>query len=227
MRDWRSRFAGRTNDERGFTLIEVMVSMVVFAISISMVYQAVILVQGRTEKVEGSAFAAGQVRQALAQIDRQVRSGNVLYSPENERPDKPDGTVGCEAVDGSNAGTCMRVYTQANGAQRCVQWQVLPDPADDDTSVLRFRAWSADWTTDPTGASVSAWETVARGLVLDPSQAPFTLDADSAYGSRLLNVHFESLDERRSDPTVLRSSLSGRNTNYGYDAGQCTPVPPA
>lgn len=211
----------RQPDDEGFTLIELLVSMIVFSIAIAMVFSAVILLGGKTRQVEGSAEATSQVRQALAQIDRQVRSGNVLYSPAGE----PTFVASC-TTSTADSGSCMRVYTQSDGVAKCVQWQVLPDPASPGTSLLRSRTWSPDWQTVPGG--VDPWQTVARGLVVSPSADPFTLASGGAYGSRLLNVHFEAIDERRGDDAVvITSSLSGRNTNYGYDAGQCTPVPAA
>src|SRR4051812_31653448 len=109
-------------DDGGFTLTETLVAMIVFGIAIAMVYTALIKVQKYTTDVQGSADANFQLRQAVAVIDRQVRSGNVLYSPANETSPSS-----CTAV-GASAGTCMRVYTQANGAQRCVQWQGVADP---------------------------------------------------------------------------------------------------
>lgn len=199
--------------------------MIVFGISLGMVFSAVIVLQTKTGKVEASAEAVSQLRQALAQIDRQVRSGNVLYAPGNEAVGV-DATAGCTTpMADPNSGTCMRIYTQANGAERCVQWQLLADPARPGTAVLRSRSWQPTWQTSGAGA-VSSWEVLARGLSAAPSQSPFTVDGDTAYGSRLLDVHFEAVDPRRQDPVVITSSLSGRNTHYGYDAGQCTPVPP-
>ncbi len=223
MRDARTRlrvpYRPDRSREEGLTLVELLVSMVIFGVALSVVYPAVLLVQRQVGDVAGSAEAASQVRLALAQIDRQVRSGNVLYSPEDEKDHVPS----CESVDGSQAGTCMRVYTQADGVRRCVQWQVLPDVTAPGTDLLRSRSWRPNWTTE---GGVSDWSTVARGLVPDPSVAPFRLEADGTYGSRLLEIHLEALDRRRAgDPVILSSSLSGRNTSYGYDAGQCTPVP--
>lgn len=220
MRDERrTRSRPDPGGEAGYSLVEMLVAMVVFGVAISVVYSAVLLVQRQVDDVAGSAEAAGQVRLALAQIDRQVRSGNVLYSPEDE----DDHVASCESVTGSDAGTCMRVYTQADGVERCVQWQVLPDPAAAGTDLLRTRSWPPSWLT---GGGVSEWSTVARGLVPAPSASPFRLQADGAYGSRLLKVHLEAVDRRRAGkPVVLTSSLSGRNTNYGYDMGRCTPVP--
>jgi prepilin-type N-terminal cleavage/methylation domain-containing protein len=209
----------RLRREDGFTLTEMLVSMIVFGIAISMVYTALIKVQSYTSDVQGSADANSELRQAVAMIDRQVRSGNVLYSPANEHSPST-----CTA-SGSSAGTCMRVYTQANGAQRCVQWQVTADPAHPGTQLVRSRSWSPTWQTD---GNYTGWNTEARGLITNPSGPPFTLQgAVNAYSQRYLVVRFEAKDPRRPKPAVITSSLAGRNTNYGYDAGMCNPAPPA
>ncbi|MGN6243392.1 MAG: PulJ/GspJ family protein [Motilibacteraceae bacterium] len=207
----------RGREDGGYTLIEMMVAMVVLSLALAMITTALIRSQTLTRDLEATADSASEVRIALAQIDRQVRSGNVLYSPANE----PAQLASCTA-SGSNAGSCMRVYTQANGEERCVQWQVLTDPDHAGTNLLRSRAWSPDWQTD---GKVTDWGIVARGL--NPSAgAPFTLQgATTAYSRRLLDVKFEALDTRRGKSTVIESSLSGRNTNYGYDPGQCSPEP--
>jgi len=216
------RRRGRTDDSRdqGFTLLETLVSMIVFSIAIAMVYTAIIKVQHYTTDVQGSADANAELRQAIAVIDKQVRSGNVLYSPANEV------TPSSCTASGTDAGTCMRVYTQANGLQRCVQWQVIADPGHVGTQMVRSRSWSPNWQTD---GVYTTWKTDARGLVATPSQAPFTLaGAVNAYSSRFLVVRFEAKDPRRgNNPAVITTSLAGRNTNYGYDGGLCNPAPPA
>ncbi len=206
--------------DEGVSLPELLVTMAIFSLVMSIVFTAMISVQRQTAKVEQSAAAVSQVRAGLAQIDKQVRSGNVLYSP----ADEPAGVPSCQSS--GTSGTCMRVYTQTNGPQRCVQWQVIADPAKPGTSILRSRGWTSTWTTD---GNVSAWATVARGLSTTPSVMPFTLQGGAtAYKSRLLDVRLEAVDPRRpGKPTVISSSLSGRNTNYGYDTGLCSPVPPA
>jgi prepilin-type N-terminal cleavage/methylation domain-containing protein len=216
---------GLNDAEGGYTLIEMLVVLIVFGLAISIVYTGLLRTQKLTADLQGSADANSEVRQALAQIDRQVRSGNVLYSPANE----PAILSSCTAT-GAYAGSCMRVFTQSNGADRCVQWQVLADPDHPGSSLLRSRNWSPSWQTD---GSYTAWATQARGLVSPPSTQPFTLSGATAlsttnYGSRLLDIRFEAKDPRRpSAPVVISASLSGRNTNYGYDAGLCSPVPPA
>ena len=79
------------------------------------------------------------------------------------------------------------------------------------------------WQTD---GIYTSWATKARGLLLAPSQPPFTLQgAVTSSSSRYLSVRFEAKDPRRPGAVVLTSALAGRNTNYGFDAGLCSPVP--
>lgn len=214
----RARCSAVRDEDRGFTLVELLIAMTVFGVAMTMVYQAMIRVQTYTRDTQGSADANSELRQAVAQIDRQVRSGNVLYSPANETS-----PATCTA-SGTDAGTCMRVYTQANGLERCVQWQVMNDSAAPGTQLLRSRSWSPNWVTD---GNFTGWVTQARGLFGTPSAAPFTLQgAATSYSSRYLTVRFEAKDQRRPKASVITSSLAGRNTNYGYDGGLCSPAPP-
>ena len=64
------------------------------------------------------------------------------------------------------------------------------------------------------------------------TEAPFTLSAAldvgtpvTAYGERMLVLHLESLDTRSNNSVEIESSITGRNTSYGYTGGQCSPVP--
>jgi hypothetical protein len=162
--------------------------------------------------------AASQLRLAIAQIDRQVRSGNVLFSPALEAT--PSSCTGDAAT---NSGTCMRVFTQSNGDEKCVQWQIIVDPTDPTSRVLRTRSWASNWQTS---GNLTPWSTVARGLRLS-SLNPFTLQgASTPYKERLLDVRLEAYDTRRKTSIVEQSSMSGRNTSYGYASSQCDPVPP-
>lgn len=198
--------------------------MVVFSIAIGMVYTAVVLVQKKISGSEQSSEAVSQLRQALAQIDRQVRSGNVLYSPANEDTQLGVGGAAACPDDNANAGMCMRIFTQSNGLNKCVQWQVTDDPDEsiNGTQILRFRGWATNWAT---GGTVEDWQVVARGLKMGAT-FPFQLDVTSTYSSRLLHLQFYAYDARTKKTSAIQSSLAGRNTNYGYDAGICVPVPP-
>lgn len=206
--------------ERGMTLVELLVSMTVFGLCMAVVVSALVLVMRKSQDVQGSADAATELRLALAQIDKQVRSGNVLFTPAHESTYLSSCTSAA-----ADSGTCMRIFTQANGTEKCVQWQVTDDPAAPGTMLLRSRSWASTWQTD---GNYTTWTTVARNLRTISTRDPFQLQgATTPYRERLLSVRLDAFDSRRQTTVNVESSLSGRNTTYGFDANQCTPVPPA
>jgi hypothetical protein len=88
-----------------------------------------------------------------------------------------------------------------------------------------MRSWEIDWQT---GGAVSSWAVAARDLRLSTTAPPFTLlGASTPYKERALQLHVIGVDGRNGKDVVVDTTLTGRNTSYGYDAGQCTPVPPA
>lgn len=198
-----SRLARRGRGQKGdggLSLVELMVAMGILGVVTAVAYSVLITVTKQSRDLQGRSETVGQARLAIEQMDRQIRSGNVLFNPANE------------ALPNS-----MRVYTQANGQERCVQWQMTT------AGQLRSRSWSPTWQTD---GLVTGWGIVARGLVNTTS--PFTLDATSgnAYGSRLINISLQVQDGTAGGPVQnVATSLSGRNTEYGYDQGICSPVP--
>lgn len=201
MRDIRLRASKRRGDD-GMTLVEILISMMIFSLALAMVYTVLITVQKQTKDQTSRADSVGNARLALMQIDRQVRSGNVLYNPASE-----------------SLPLSMRVYTQANGVQRCVQWQVYDRK-------LRTRSWSTTWQTD---GLVSDWAIVAHDVVNTTATPPFALQGGTtAYGSRLVDITLlVKSPTAGGQPINVTSSLSGRNTAYGYDPGVCSPVPAA
>lgn len=199
MRELLRRARGGQSDA-GVTLVELLITMIIFSLVMAMTYGVLITVQRQTKDQIARADAVGDARLALQQIDRQVRSGNVLYNPSTEP-----------------LPLSMRIYTQANGDQRCVQWQVVG-------GLLRSRSWSPTWTTD---GLVGDWGVVARNVVNTSASPPFALQGGStAYGSRLVDISLQvKSPDSGGEPINVTSSLSGRNTAYGYDPGVCTPVP--
>jgi prepilin-type N-terminal cleavage/methylation domain-containing protein len=203
-----ARFRERA-DDRGVTLIELLVSMLIFSVVIAAAYAALFMVQTQTKDTLARADAVQQAKLAIAQIDRQVRSGNVLYDPAQEA------SLGFPMS--------MRIYTQANGQEKCVQWQIV-------SGKLRMRSWSPTWQTDNV---VSAWTTVARGIVNQSAvsaDTPFSLAAvaagSGAYSARVVNILLRVNNSgSKGHPYDVTTSLAGRNTVYGYDTSTCSPIP--
>lgn len=150
-----------------------------------------------------------EVRQAVQQIDRLVRSGNILYDPALESNDPGNHLA---------PGLTMRVYTQANGNQRCVQWRI-------NDGRLEMRSWSESWQFD---GVVSTWSGVAEHIVNTTSNPAFSLDSASGFGDRLLKIRvIADLSATDNSPAVeVRASVAGRNTTYGYSNSVCSVIPP-
>lgn len=186
--------ASRRRSEDGFTLVETLVAISVFAIAIVIALSSLSSVQTSVTRADNRSQTNDQARLAVEQIDRQIRSGNLLYDPED-------------------SGFSLRVYTQANGTQRCVQWRIL-------NGRLETRSWPE---TYPLSGTVSAWRTVADGIVNKPSEPAFNLP--SAFDRRLIEIDLRVNRNPKSGSTVrVTSSVAGRNTQYQYSANVC-PVP--
>jgi type II secretory pathway pseudopilin PulG len=214
----------RAEGEQGTTLVELIVAMSIFSFVVVLTLSALVGVQKETQRVMQREDAITQLRQGMAQIDRQVRSGNVLYSPRNE----VGVTTGCSSSATEPAGDCMRIHTYGTGnaLQKCVQWQLQPDASRPGTSRLMTRSWTPPWQV---GGTRPPFRTVATGLLnrqID-GEWPFRLEAASATSQRVLKLSLLTSPKDTSARAVaLESSISGRNTHYGRDANICTPVPP-
>jgi len=150
-----------------------------------------------------------QAQLAIEEIDREVRSGNLLYDPSLE----------------SDPNMLLRVYTQTNAttrspANRCVQWKIVGTD-------LQVRSWSTTWDTD---GIVTDWRTVAED-VLNKTDSPkvpaFSLDSEATKGGRTLNVTIVVNSNHVSGSDVyVQTSVTGRNTEYGYPQDICASIPP-
>ena len=184
------------------TLVELMITILLLGIVLAICFQVFITVGRSVETSDGRSQSTDQARLAVQQIDRQIRSGNVLYNPALESP----------------SGLALRVYTQSNGDQRCVQWRIS-------NGTLQTRSWSESWTVD---GDVSSWRNVAEHIVNTSAASPaFALDAGSGFGDRLINVRIlTNVNPARQKTVEFKSSVTGRNTEYGYNPNICNTLPP-
>jgi type II secretory pathway component PulJ len=187
----------------------MLIAMGLLSAVMSIVLAALISMQNTENRVNGRSQTNDQVRLAVEQIDRQIRSGNVLYDPAGE---------GTHAGTGIPAGFSMRVYTQANGVQRCVQWRVSG-------GTLQSRSWTKSWQVDN---QVSGWRTIAEHIVNPTATPPFALDSSPNFGgqqgSHLINIDIMANAASSTGSNVeSKMSISGRN-QVGY-SDVCTPIP--
>ena len=201
----------RPTGEAGFTLVEVVVVTLLLGIVSIVFLSAMARVQTSLTRATERSDNNDQARLAIQRIDREVRSGNILYDPAVETPQY----------------YTLRVYTQANANTRsdpdnasgnlCVLWKI------EDQQLLR-RTWPPLHPENATG-----WGVVVDGVVnVDQGVRAFQLDPDPAKGGRTVQVTL-LVDKRpgvNPDQTIqIQTSVTGRNSTFDYPENVCTPVP--
>lgn len=215
----------------GFTLTELLVSMTIFAILMTIVTSVMISLMNSTKETVARTQSIQQARIGVSQIDRQVRSGNVILDPSAEN----SGTSGVGPF------FSMRIFTQEDGIAKCAQWRVI-DYDTDGFGDLEYRTWDPAY---PVVIDVSPWSAVARNLVridttptsqadIDPDDPltwpPFWVD-DSASGNTAaqfvrITLRLKDPGERQSGkPTTVSTVVTGRNTVFGYPPSSCSSPP--
>jgi len=216
----------RDSAESGYTLVELIVVMSIFIGLMTIVFGIMLQMSQQTKDNLARTEAADQVRIGLMQIDRQVRSGNVISDPELES----------SSESGADRYYSLRVYTQTDGVYQCVQWRVVY-PSGSQFGRLEYRSWKPSWQA--TGG-VEGWRVVARDIVRpdaafdadDPTTWPpfFVEDtqAESSSSAQTIRVTLRVKDPDQSagsKPATVTSTLTGRNTIFGYPSDTCSPVP--
>lgn len=193
------------SDERGMTLSELLISVSILLIVSGAFLVVVETVQRAVAKQQDHNLANDQARLAVEQLDREIRSSNVLYDPAGESP----------------AYYSLRVYTQSNANTRleskCVQWRI-------DDRELQRRDWSPS-----APSTVSSWRVIATNVVnVDLAERAFEISYTTPQAGRTLDVSLV-LDGDPGDATIspirVQTSLTGRNSGLGFPSAVCTPAP--
>ena len=203
------------------TLVELLVAMFILGVVLLVFTTVLASVQTAVNRQDSLNQTLDQARLSVEELDRELRSGNVLYDPALENA--PAGTPGrILSCSGCLPGYTLRVYTQTNadtrGTYRCVLWKVS-------NQQVMTRWWPPQ---EPSNAS--GWRVVATGIVnhdLSPLVVPFTLDSDPLKGGRTLDVLYtvnSDLTHHSNQTVKIQSALTGRNTSYGYPAQVCQPT---
>jgi prepilin-type N-terminal cleavage/methylation domain-containing protein len=202
-------------DERGVTLPELLIAMSILSIVMVIFGSVLASVQRAVVRQDSLSQTLDNTRLALQQLDHEMRSGNVLYDPALENGSGAGAVTSCT---GCLPGYTLRVYTQTNSLFKCVLWKI------DANQNLMTREWPP-LDTD----AARPWRIVATGIVNRTlGQAAWTLDSDALKGGRTLNVVYAANNDLTNLPGQterVQSSLTGRNTSYGYPANVCQTTP--
>lgn len=139
--------------ESGFTLVELLVSMMLFAVVLAMVTSGMIVMQKGLRKAQGQTDNLDASRAVIELLDRQVRYANTITQP-------GAGTSGDTYVEWRTGDTGQ--------PQTCTQWRFDPT-----AQTLSYRSWAA---TSPPGTP-TAWATKATNVVQSGSAPLFTTTA--------------------------------------------------
>jgi Tfp pilus assembly protein PilW len=204
-----------SSDDRGTTVAELAVVMVVSSIVLALAVQFVISIARDANTATVAGNRVDSVRLALDGVERQVRSGDVLYLESAGVLCRPYGS-------GSN---CLRVATEVDGTTSCVQLQLVPDASDDGTYDLRTRRYSPTWASD---GAVGVWRQVANGLAPPTSTTPpFTVGQQSGIGVQALTVEFAAPPGRTgAAPITLTATFVPRNALYASNTTCAGGSPP-
>ena len=192
--------------------------MTVLVVVLTMVMIVLVGMEKIYGKENDRSLTNDQARLAVEELDREIRSGNVLYDPANEN----------DAAHDVYPGMSLRIYTQSNANSRpgfrCVQWRITS------TQQLQTRNWWTDWRNSPS-TLVSSWRIVADHVVNrsdSPQVTAFSLDtSDPSYGSRLVKiVILVNQNSKSGQDFRVQSSVEGRNTTFGYPNNACADIPP-
>jgi prepilin-type N-terminal cleavage/methylation domain-containing protein len=189
----------RLHEHEGMTLVELVVAMSILSIAMVILLSTLTSVQKASVNEDVRSRTINQVRLAMQTIDRQVRSGNLLYPP-------------------NAAGYTFLIYTQAYSAQddisRCALWTI------NSQNQLMYGYWKPNITP-----GALTWQVVADGIMnRAQSQSAFTLDPTSRTMTVLFLVNSDPTGSANATQR-LQTSVTGRNTSFGYPLAVCATLP--
>lgn len=212
------------------TLVELLVVVSLLGVVLPMLTAFMISIQNTLVKEANRSQSNDQVRLAVESLDREIRSGNVLYDPLSEN----------DPTHYIFPGMSLRIYTQSNattrgprsGGERCVQWRIkfhkYADtagtqllPSDRQSYELQRRDWPSDWTT---ADGAVPWTVVADHVMnrVSPTTSAFAVDP----AKRTVSVVLLANQSSTSGSTVrVETTVEGRNTVYGYPNTVCATIP--
>ena len=200
------------SNEDGMSVIEMVVAVMLMVIAASIYLGALTSVYSGVNRQQRRSEINDEARLAIEQIDREVRSGNILFDPAESFAAPTCGGYACVS------NFSVRVYTQANATtrtpqQQCVQYLI------NGTNLLR-RAWAPG-----AGSSLSGWRIVARDIVnrnVNPQVPAFVRTA----GNRILDITLlvNNRFGQADAPRTVRIETSIAIRNYGT-GDPCSPIP--
>lgn len=197
----------RARDERGVTIVELLVSMGIFVMVLVVFLAAVVTMSRTAVRTQATGDSASQLRTVFQRLDKEVRYASAINPP------------------GETAGNFYVEYhlpaTVGTGAAQCVQWRYMVS-----TRELQRRTW-----TPGVASSVTGWQTMVTDLrndLSEASQLPFVFHRAGPVGNKVflrqgLTVRLDAGMGQAGDPggsqlnvfMVARNSSTASEGNTG------------
>jgi len=210
------------------TVVELSVTIALLGIVVAGLLAVMNSAQTNLGRQISRSDSNDQLRQAVEAMDREVRSGDVLYDPATESYSAGDITPYMS----------IRIYTESNEPTRgkkCVQWRIT-SPTATKPNELQVRSWEPNWTDAADSSQVSGWRTVATGVVNRITTAGVNSPGGSTLqafkrppvgSSNYLNIILVDLradsdtTTQKGLPVEAQQSISGRNTEFFSTSTAC------
>ncbi|WP_062386898.1 PulJ/GspJ family protein [Demequina iriomotensis] len=186
-----TRLRERADRDSGMTIVELVVSMSIFTIVITIFMGALISMAHTTSEAQRRVDAANSLRASFSAMDRQVRYASSINRP--VRGPSGDWYVEFELTD-----------LPAGQAPLCYQWRL-----DDDAETVAYRTWRRDGTS-----SASNWVTIAWNVARVGSGSPFTFaSADDSRMRQSLTLELAATQTEPSAAVDLSTTFVARNSS--------------
>jgi type II secretory pathway pseudopilin PulG len=195
------------------TLTELVVAMAILSIASVVFLSTLTTIQRASVNEDKRSRTVDQVRLAMQSIDRQVRSGNLLYNPNTAYGTPP-----------LPASYTLLIYTQSNlptVGPACVLWTI------DDSNRLLTRAWEPLFPANAIPPGATGWSVVAEDVINRVGGSPtpaFSLDPTGRTMTATLLVNTDLTGSPNATQRI-KSSVTGRNTSFGYPVNVCQDAP--
>jgi type II secretory pathway pseudopilin PulG len=184
-----------SDGERGDTLIETLIVMIIFTMVLGIITSAIVVMMKQVDKQSGLADNLGNARKAIETLDGQIRFANAITTPGT-------GASGDQYVEFQSLETDVTGQPEV-----CTQWRY-----DVASSSIQYRTWQVP-TTTPAVVIPTTWITTALTASPVGSTPIFALLNNSAPSShQSVTVDFQVTDGAPPQSSADEVSLTAINS---------------
>jgi type II secretory pathway pseudopilin PulG len=191
---------GNLRDERGDSLIELIVGMTIMVVFLAMFSGTIVMISRTASHAEAVESTASDVNVAFLRLDKQVRYAASISKP---------GTAGA-AND-----WYVEFLTTNTGSSKCTQLRLATD-----LTQLQARTWTV---TEAGYSDLTAWtpygnSVTGGGVTSASTDPPFTLITSSPTSLERLNVQLVATSGNPAVSSALDVTFTALNSGPAYQA---------